>query len=194
MSESNSLIFVFVLIYLRLRSAVKVLFGGILASAALTTSALAFAFCDNQDPGGEISWDVQDNGTAIIPFTLSAGDASTSVKNVASASISGLHQFAGDLAASLLSPSGTEVILFRLGNGRYSSGIPSSCSSADFDLTFSDNAPGTDLSVFNEFNYCTGTRDRSIEAVHPQPYLPFFLQSAVARDYKGIPRPTNPKA
>ncbi|WP_281985006.1 hypothetical protein, partial [Thalassorhabdomicrobium marinisediminis] len=152
--------------------------------------ATAFEFCDTQAPSGEIAWDIVDNGTSTIPFSFTAGDAWTPVRNVESVSVRGLHQYAGDLAATMISPSGTEVILFRLGDGRYGEGA-SVCSSADFDLTFSDTASGSDLSVADEANYCqigSGANDRTSESVHPQPYLPNFPTLTGTPGLSGNPR------
>lgn len=132
---------------------------------------LAYNFCDTQPAGGDTNWDIRDNGSATIPFNLTAGDVWTSIEQVSSVRIVGRHQYSGDLAAELRSPSGTNVILFRLGDGRYGEGA-SRCNGADFNLMFSDTASGTDLSVADENNYCIGTNSRSSEGVPSQPYSP----------------------
>ncbi|MCK0126701.1 hypothetical protein MWU76_20085 [Gelidibacter sp. F2691] len=158
-----------------------------------TSQANAFNFCDSQDPAGEISWDIQDNGSSTIPFTFTAGDAWTKIKAVNSVTIRGLHQYSGDLAANLISPDNTAVILFRLGDGRYGEGA-SRCSRADFDLTFTDTSPGRDLSVSSENDYCNrggGVNNRSREGVHPQPYLPNFPVLTGTPALTGNPRTYN---
>lgn len=140
---------------------------------SLPNIAQAHNFCALQDSSGDIAWDIEDNGNKTIPFDLTAGDAWSSIEQVTSASIRGKHQYTGDMAAELRSPSGTNVVLFRLGDGRYGEGF-SYCGNADFDITFSDTHSGDDLSVSSEGGYCTGSNDRSGEGVWPQPYLPNF--------------------
>ncbi len=144
-----------------------------MTSVMLGTQANAYDFCATQPAGGDIAWDLEDNGNKTIPFSFTAGDVWTNVENVGSASIRGKHQYTGDMAAELRSPSGTNVVLFRLGDGRYGEGA-SGCFRADFDITFSDTHSGPDLSVSSEGTYCTGSNNRGSEGVWPQPYLPNF--------------------
>ncbi|RKQ71151.1 putative repeat protein (TIGR01451 family) [Litorimonas taeanensis] len=144
-----------------------------LACLAISTPASAYQYCQAQDPAGDTAWDINDNGSTDTPFTFETGDVWTNVLNLDDVSIRGKHQYAGDLAASMISPDNTEVILFRLGDGRYGEGA-SNCSRADFDISFSDNDPGTDLSVRDQGNYCVGTNNRSTEGNYPRPYLPNF--------------------
>lgn len=164
---------------------ILILFG----SFGLSPLAYAYNFCQSQPSGGDAAWDMQDNGSSTIPFNFDVGDEVTSIEQISSVTIRGLHQYAGDMAAEIIPPGGSpqgtsassnatydpnqSVILFRLGDGRYGESA-SNCGRADFDLTFTDNAPGTDLSVNDEGNYCTGSNNRSAEGVWPQPYLPNF--------------------
>jgi uncharacterized repeat protein (TIGR01451 family) len=138
-----------------------------------TSVALAAQFCQMQNPAGDIAWDIQDNGSATVNFNFTAGDAWSSIGAVNSVSMRGKHQYTGDLAAELNSPSGTNVVLFRLGDGRYGEGA-SNCNRADFDMSFSDTASGPDLSVASERTWCTGSNNRRFEGNWPQPYLPNF--------------------
>ena len=164
----------------------------ILISLLLLTStqvSYAYNFCQSQPSGGDIGWDLEDDGNKLIPFTFTAGDVWSNVEKMNSATIRGHHQYTGDMAAELLPPGGTaqaqgggtadSVILFRLGDARYGEGA-SGCNFGDFDMTFRDDSVLDDLSVANETDHCKEVAgvntDRSGEnsatAWDPQPYLP----------------------
>lgn len=163
----------------------------------------AYNFCKTQPVGGDINWDIEDNGSSTIPIIFDIGDISTPIEQINSVTIRGYHQYSGDLAAELIPPGGSpqgttassnatydptqSVILFRLGDGRYGEGA-SNCGRADFDLTFTDNSPGSDLSQDDEGTYCTGTNNRDSEGVWPQPYLPNFPNVGNLPALNGNPR------
>ena len=139
-----------------------------------TQAVQAYNYCKSQPAAGDTAWDIEDNGASTISVQLgiTAGDVWSNVKRLNSATVTGRHQYTGDLAAELNSPAGTNVILFRLGDSRYGEGA-SGCSKADFDITFSDFVAGPDLSVLDEGVHCLGTNDRGPEGLPPsQPYSP----------------------
>ncbi|MEH6456319.1 MAG: DUF11 domain-containing protein [Cocleimonas sp.] len=154
-----------------------------------SSSVHAFNFCQSQPVGGDIAWDIVDNGSTTIPFIFNVGDEATPIEQVNSVTVKGLHQYAGDLAAELIPPTGAadSVILFRLGDGRFGEGA-SNCNEADFDMIFTDNSTGTDLSVNDQANYCTGTNNRGPEGVWPQPYLPNFPNVGTSPALNGNPK------
>ena len=155
----------------------------------ISSPVQAYNFCQSQPAAGDIAWDLVDNGSNTIPFVFNVGDEATPIEQINSVTVRGYHQYAGDLAAELIPPTGVadSVILFRLGDGRYGEGA-SNCSRADFDLIFTDSSTGTDLSVADQANYCTGTNNRGSEGVWPQPYLPNFPNVGTSPALNGNPK------
>ncbi|MCW9029050.1 MAG: Ig-like domain-containing protein, partial [Kangiella sp.] len=125
-------------------------FMALVALFLLPRSALAVEFCSVPEQPGQ--WDIADNSSSTVNVEFPVGDAATSIEQINHVSLQILHEYAGDLQATLVSPDNTSVQLFSLGD-------PSGCSTADYDVTFTDSATAGPLTLATEGSLCNLSAD-----------------------------------
>lgn len=130
----------------------------------MSTSTFAqVEICQKAERPG--AWDLVDLGSVDIPINFDVGDASTQIYLLESVSLEAIHTYAGDLGGKLISPAGTEIHLWQLGDGSISpsdDGNGSSCDSGGYKIKFDDTIRTDQLTVATENTFCTGSNVDSL--------------------------------
>ncbi|KAG1707638.1 Pesticidal crystal protein Cry22Aa [Nymphon striatum] len=162
---------------------------------SLTASpvALAVEICETPTIPGQ--WDLADNATIDIPVKFDVGDVATTAYAATSVKVDITHTYAGDLGGRLISPSGTNIHLWQLGDGTVPPSTASSnCDKGGYSLELRDSGGGAALTNLTENTYCVGTNNDTLTGGTGGTASPYTFNRSNPSDIgiQGIATPITP--